>query len=466
MKAGYSDVLIGLQFGDEGKAKVIDIIGKNYDIIARFNGGSNAGHTIATSQGKIALHQIPAGIFYPKTLLYIGSGCVINFEKLVTEIESVDNFGIKLGGRLFISSQASVIQPHHLLIDEIIGKAIGTTKNGIGPAYADKALRSTEKGIVNIRFGDLADNEEFFLKQIKKNLKDTVAEYNLKNIDVPLAMENFKKAYIKIKPYIQKDSLFLTRLVESGKKVLFEGAQSFMLDVTKGAVPYVTSSNTAAGAAYVGGDLSPHFHRKTIGVGKAIMSRVGNGPFVSEFGGEKSEAYCIEGGGNKYGKEAEQKLSVEELLQSDDLFEIGRALRMLGDEYGASTGRPRRVGMLDLVQLRYAVRSNGVDLLWLNKCDLLSDFSRTKLKGIPFVSQYIEEEKSIDYVPSSNVRQRRIKREIEYEKNFPEKIRKLRNFKDLPKNLLHLLARVESDTGCELLGIGVGSKRDEYILKK
>lgn len=462
---GYSDVLIGLQYGDEGKARVIDVIGGNYDIIARFNGGSNAGHTIETDKGRLVLHQVPSGVFYPDTILYVGSGCVINIEKLITEIENIENFGLKISKRLRLSSQATLIQPHHLLIDGIMGKAIGTTKNGIGPAYADKAFRAFNDRILNVRLGDVMADPSRFLAYVEKNLKNVVKEHSIKNVDVNKIMTNLRKATEEIRPYVEEDTLFLSKKVDSGRNVLFEGAQSFMLDVTKGTVPYVTSSNTAAAAAYVGGDLSPKHHRKTIGVAKAIMSRVGNGPFVSEFGGERSEKYCIEGDGALHDKNKEAQENVEKLLQSSNEFEIGKALRVLGNEYGSVTGRPRRVGILDLVQLRYAVRCNGIDELWLNKCDLLVDFAKTKYKDIPLITEYSLGGKKIDFVPTSEKECREIKGKAELKNGFVDDISGIRDYEKLPKELISLLTFVEKYVGCNLLGVGVGSNRYKYVLK-
>ncbi|MBI4097451.1 MAG: adenylosuccinate synthetase [Candidatus Levybacteria bacterium] len=464
MAKGYSDVLIGLQYGDEGKARVIDAIADNYDIIARFNGGPNAGHTIHGKKGKLVLHQVPSGVFYPKKLLYVGSGCVINLEKLFSEIQAIQKLGARLEGRLQISDQISIIQPHHILIDERIGQIIGTTKNGIGPAYADKALRMDKERILNIRLGDILNEEKFFFEAIEKNCKKTFQEYGIPLNTVDVMMKNYKKAFLFIKPYIQTDSLYLNKLVENGKKILFEGAQSFMLDVTKGVIPYVTSSNTMAGSAYVGGDLSPKYHRKTIGVAKVIMSRVGNGPFVSEFG-ENSEKYCMENGGKAHTREKESNADISSLLSSDDPFEIGKALRILGDEYGSTTGRPRRIGMLDLVQLRYAVMSNGVDELWINKCDLLTDFIRTKSTSIPIITKYQLNKKTVDYVPSSNTLSRQIVPTIEHVQGFSQDLSEIRQFKALPKPLIAFVKMIEKHTGCRIFGIGIGSKREEYLLR-
>ncbi len=460
---GFADVLIGLQYGDEGKAKVIDLIAKNYHIIARFNGGANAGHTIETEKFRVALHQIPSGIFYKDKILYIGSGCVVDISKMIEEIGMVEKLGISLKNRLYISDQTSIVQPHHVLVDIHTAGKIGTTKNGIGPAYADKAMRMVNGRHVNIKLGELIDNPALF-DHIKKNLERKIEKHNATGYEVTKIIDTLKKDLKNLMPYVQRDTLFLQKLVDGGKNVLFEGAQSIMLDITKGLVPYVTSSSTVAGAAFVGGDLPVNYHRKTIGVAKAIMSRVGNGPFVSEFGGKKSEEYCKDPTHNKnYEK---QNYDTYKMLASDNQFDVGVALRILGNEYGTVTKRPRRIGMMDLVQLAFAVKTNGVDEIFLTKCDLLVDFIKTKSKKIPVVSEYILNSKTIDYVPGSNTLYAKVKVKTTDFESFTEDLSKITLWGKLPKQLLTLLGAIEEKTGCGFLGIGVGSKRKQFILEQ
>ena len=459
---GFADVLIGLQYGDEGKAKVIDLIADQYDIIARFNGGANAGHTIETDKGRVALHQIPSGIFYKNKVLYVGSGCVVDLCKLVKEIQSVQDLDINLQGRFFISDQASIVQPHHILVDIHTGGTIGTTKNGIGPAYADKALRMDDNRLLNIKIGDLLDNPDLF-DSIKENLKTAVKRYNEHNYNLEQALDDLRSALESLTPFIERDTLFLQKQVESGKKVLFEGAQSSMLDITRGLVPYVTSSNTVAAAAFVGGDVPAKYHRKTIGVAKAIMSRVGNGPFTSEFGGETSEKYCMDS--DKHNKDYEKETyNVETILKSDNMLEVGIALRILGNEYGTVTKRPRRIGMLDLVQLLFVAKLNGIDEIFLNKCDLLVDFAKTKQGKVPLVTEYTLSGKKIDYIPGSNTAYRQVLPTISYVPAFTQNVSRAKSKKDLPKELINFLEKIESFTQTKLLGIGTGAKREEYVL--
>lgn len=466
-KSGYADILIGLQYGDEGKARIVDLMAKNYDVIARFNGGANAGHTIETNEGlKVALNQIPSGIFYPEKALYIGSGCVVNIEKIAQEIEKISKLGVKFAGRLHISCQASVVQPHHILIDSVMGKTIGTTKNGIGPCYADKAYRMHGDRLVNIRLGDLLEDSAKYFQAIKENLLVTQKEYDLKVEDPEKAIDALKAAFELIREYIQPDTLFLEKKVEEGARVLFEGAQSVMLDVSKGSVPYVTSSSTVAGAAFVGGDLSPNYHRKTIGIAKAIMSRVGHGPFASEFGGKKSEEYCMatEGDGPKFGKMVEAEYDIEKLLHSEDEFGMGKAIRYLSGEYGTVTTRPRRIGMFDLMQLKYAIKMNGVSELIVNKCDLLNVYSRTAKGKIPLVVGYKLDGKEIDYVPGSEETYYKVEPMIEYKDGFEEDVSAVRDFEKLPEGMKKVVERVEEICGCKMVGLGVGPERDQFVI--
>lgn len=462
---GFSDVIIGTQYGDEGKARVVDAKAENYNIIARFNGGANAGHTVVFEGKKIALHQVPSGIFYKDKLMYIGSGCVVNISKLKAELENLKAAGIDVSDRLKISSQAGVIQPHHILIDEVIGKTVGTTRNGIGPAYADRALRMWGDRLLNIRMGDLLDDSDKYFRIMRDNF-DFISKLHGYDGNISEDLDKIKKDFETIADFVEKDTLFLQKRIMGGDKVIFEGAQAFMLDVNKGSVPYVTSSGTSAAAAYTGGDLSPDFHRNTIGVAKVLMSRVGHGPFASEFGGTKSEQYCMslkEDGSPLYGSLVEAKYNIDALISSDDPFEVGKALRILSGEYGTVTTRPRRIGIFDLVQLAYAVKSNGITSLVLTKCDLLNCYTRTKNKQIPLVTGYELDGEKIDYVPASTDVYRRVKPIIEYRPGFSENITSVREFNNLPGALRNLLEEIEEKVGCKIEGIGVGPDRDQYV---
>lgn len=465
MNTGFADIIIGTQYGDEGKARVVDDKAPNYDIIARFNGGANAGHTIVFQGKKVALKQVPSAVFYPDKQMYVGSGCVINVAKLHDEIQSLKEADIELTGRFRLSAQAGVVQPHHILIDTMIGGKVGTTKNGIGPAYADRALRMWDDRLLNIRLGDLLEDRDKYLKIMADNATFISQTYGFP-FDAAPEIDALRQALDSVAPFIEKDTLFLQRQVQNGGRVLFEGAQAFMLDVNKGSVPFVTSSGTTAAAAYTGGDLSPNFHRKTIGIAKVLMSRVGHGPFTSEFGGTLSEDYCMaqdSAGNSLHSREVEATYNLEERIKSDNPLEVGQALRVLSAEYGTVTGRPRRIGAFDLVQLAYAVKTNGIDSLVLTKCDLVQAYSRTQDGRIPLVVGYELDGERIDFVPASTATYARVKPVYEYLEGFSEDISHCRSASELPASLRQMIERTEQLTGAKVEGLGVGPDREQYV---
>lgn len=467
--AGFAEIVVGLQYGDEGKARVVDEQAAKADLIVRFNGGANAGHTVEYNGLRIALKQVPSGVFYPGKMLYIGSGCMVNLKKLFDELNDLKKAGLDVIDRLTISCQAGVIQPHHLVLDGLIGGTIGTTKNGIGPAYADRAMRMWGDRMLNIRMGDLVDNPTESFAMMRKNFEEAVKMYQISagTIDIAAEIETLKKMVAVIGPRVAMDPLFVYNKVIGGAKVVFEGAQSCMLDVNKGTVPFVTSSATVASAAYVGGDLPAKFHKKTIGIAKMIMSRVGHGPFPSEFGGARSEEYCMAynatDGSPTYGKAVEAQYDLNQLLQSEDDFDIGKAVRSLSGEYGTVTTRPRRIGAFDLVQLAYAVKANGVDEIVLTKCDLLNVYSRTKKGQIPLVTGYTLDGVPINHVPGTTAAYYRVKPIVEYRPGFTEDISGIRKFADLPQALKNLVAEIEQKAGCRVKGLGVGPEREQYV---
>ena len=463
---GYADVLVGLQYGDEGKAKIIDLLTPDYDIVARFNGGANAGHTIVTDAGKFTLQQVPSAVTHPSLSLYIGSGCVVNPEKLIKEIEELERTGLSVRPRLRISPRASLVQPHHILIDRLTSGEVGTTKNGIGMAYADRARRMHRGAIVNMRLGDLLGSLDEAIERARYNLSVAAKEYDVAEPG-PEVIQAFAEACKIIAPMVSRDPQILVNSVKRGARVLFEGAQSVMLDVQRGTVPFVTSSSTLVGAAYTGGDLPPTYHRKSIGVAKLLMSRVGRGPFASEFGGDRSESYCMEDGGAKHTREFEkQSYNVPTSLRSQDPFEVGCALRMLSHEYGTVTGRPRRMGALDLVQLREVVVDNGIDELYLTKADLLRHFVDTSAGTIPVVTGYVLPEGDAALaIPVTLKNFADLKPVYTHYEGFSESIEGVRAFEALPKPLCKLLLDLEAFTGAQVVGIGTGPKRDELIIR-
>lgn len=466
-KGGKSTVLIGLQYGDEGKARVMDKLLTGYDIVARFNGGPNAGHTLSVNNVTIALHQVPSGIFYKDMKLHVGSGCVINPTKILQEIKEIESHNIKLDGRLTMSGYITLIQPHHIVFDGIYGKAIGSTKNGIGAAYSDQAIRSENNDIKNVRLADYISNPIKFKEYVRNNLKNMVAKNNVKGVNIDAEVETFNTNTLALKKYLCTDPLMIENLVSSGKNIFYEGAQSIMLDVMTGMTPFVTSSRTVAGAAYTGGDLSVKHHHKTIGVAKAIMSRVGNGPFVSEFGRYKSETYCDEDGGAAHTYDKEKVANdAKKLLLSKEFFDVGIAIRLLTNEYGATTKRPRRIGMLDLVMLKQNCKLNGVEEIYINKFDCLQLFSQTNLSGIPFVVAYELDGKTINYMPTSVEEVRRCKPVIKYLPTFKEDITKITDYKKLPSKVKDIIAFIEKEVGTKIGGVGVGPEREQFVMIK
>ena len=444
---GHADVIVGLQYGDEGKAKWIDLLAENYDIIARFQGGANAGHTIEVGGKRIALNQVPSGIFHPDKTLYIGSGCVVDPVLLLKELKRIADMGIDLEGRLHISDLASVVMPHHKILDAVIGGGIGTTGMGIGPVHEDKARR-----IDNYRICDL------FNSDTQERIIATANRYNARFASLgsekrifPDELDEVMHALEKLKGYIEPNHLFMVEMLESGKNVLFEGAQAVWLSVDKGTVPYVTSSYTTPGFAPVGGDVPLSYFRNSFGVAKAIMSRVGNGPFVSEFGGEKSEAYCAEDGGHKYTRDVEAKMhpNPSELVKSGNPLEVGIGLRILGNEYGATTGRPRRIGALDLILLRETCRLHGIcegdGGIYLSKVDCLEVFG----EEIPVVTGYKLDGQKIDSVPSSTEALRRVEPVITNVQT--QDVHDIVNF-------------IQEFTQTKIRAIGTGPDREAYTL--
>ncbi len=464
--SGNTTIVIGLQYGDEGKARFVDQLANENDIVARFNGGANAGHTVVANGKKFALRQVPAGVLHPEKKLYIGSGCVVNIVKLFQEIGSLEQVNIEVSSRLKIAARAGVIQPHHILMDKILSGSVGTTGNGIGPAYADRCIRSWQGRTVAINIAMLVNETETSLQIMRDQLTEFGSLFNVEIESYAPEISKIEQHITSLKPLVEANPLYMTNQAKKGDKILFEGAQAVMLDVCQGTTPFVTSSQTIAAAAYTGGDLPPNFHGKTIGIAKAIMSRVGFGPFVSEFGGQESEKYCMsftEEGKPKFDRDYENKLPLEELLKSNDEFELSKAIRNFSGEYGTVTGRPRRIGALDLVQLKYAIQTNGVDEFILTKCDLLSLFSKTASGKIPLITAYEIDGKQVTSMPATATELRKAKPITTYFDGFTEDISEIRNSEAIPHNLKLLLSSIEDFVECKLAGIGVGPDREQFV---
>ena len=425
---GKATVLVGAQWGDEGKGKVIDILTEDVQYIARYQGGNNAGHTVVIGEKKYVLHLIPSGILHEGKICVIAHGVVVDPEALLEEIEMLKKEGIFCEGRLKISDRAHLIFPYHRKIDELreikrkSGK-IGTTKKGIGPCYADKVAR------VGIRMGDLYDKEYF-----KALLESNALEKNkvLENLDgfEGVDVENIYKKYLNyaalLKEYVCDTNSLLNEALKNGESILFEGAQGTFLDVDYGTYPYVTSSNSTAGGACTGGGIGPSRISMVYGVVKAYTTRVGEGPFPTEF----------------------DSILMEEIRQK-------------GGEFGATTGRARRCGWFDSVLVKNSVDINGIDKVIITKLDVLDDLETIKIctayryKGkvynsIPGVPKFLEDCECI----------------YEEHPGWQQDTSQIKDCTDLPENARKYLDRVKELIGTEIMLVSVGKSRKQTLIYK
>ncbi len=389
-------VLIGAQWGDEGKGKVTDLIGTKVDYVARFNGGNNAGHTVVVGDESYALHLLPSGIINPNVTPVIGNGVVVDPEVLFEEIDGLESRGLDCS-RLLVSESAQIIAPYHRVIDKVserfLGKRkIGTTGRGIGPAYADKINR------VGIRVHDLFNAEHLHDKveaSLYQKNQMLVKLYNRRAIDVDRTTDELLKLGERLKPYVANTSLVLNRALDAGKTVLFEGGQATMLDVDHGTYPFVTSSNPTAGGACTGTGVGPTKISRVIGVSKAYVTRVGEGPFPTELPFVTSSNPTAGGACTGTGvgpTKISRVIGVSKAyvtrvgegpFPTELIDEQGKWLQQQGHEFGVTTGRPRRCGWFDAVVNRYAVQVNGLTDIVLTKLDVL-----TGLKEIPICVAY------------------------------------------------------------------------------
>ena len=413
-----ADLIVGLQWGDVGKGKIVDMVAQEYEVVARFAGGHNAGHTIVTDGKKYALHLIPSGILNPDAVNIIGNGVVVCPTNLMKEMSQFEN----LEGRLWLSDKAHLILPYHQLVDQAKermrgDKAIGTTGRGIGPAYADKISRSGH------RIGELKDIDTLFEK-IVDYLKQNRPLLDAMGVEVPneTSLKDDLKCYRDgILPFVTDTTQMIQKNLKEGKRVLLEGAQGTMLDIDHGTYPYVTSSSTVAGGACTGMGLSPKQIGKVTGIAKAYCTRVGNGPFPSEeFGAD------------------------------------GERLRQQGHEFGTTTGRPRRCGWFDAVAIRYACMLNGCDQISLMKLDVLDGFEEIKIcTGYEFDGEVI------DYVPYDLERVKPI-----YE-TFPgwEKVEGISEYDRLPDSAKAYIETIERVSGVKVGIISTSPDRNDTIVR-
>ncbi len=418
------DLLLGLQWGDEGKGKIVDVLTKNYDIIARFQGGPNAGHTLEFDGIKHVLHTIPSGIFHENAVNLVGNGVVIDPVIFKKELDNLSKFKLNIKEKLLISRKAHLILPTHRLLDAASeaskGKAkIGSTLKGIGPTYMDKTGRN------GIRVGDLEldDWKERYTALRDKHIDmidfyDAKIEYNLDELET----EFFKAVEIlKTLTFIDSEE-YLYQAQKSGKSILAEGAQGSLLDIDFGTYPFVTSSNTTAAGACTGLGVAPNQIAEVFGIFKAYTTRVGSGPFPTE------------------------------------LFdEVGATMGRVGNEFGATTGRPRRCGWLDLVALKYAVRVNGVTQLMMMKGDVLSGFDTLKI-----CTQYKYKGEVIDHLPY-NIEPENVEPVYTEMKGWAEDLTKMQKDGELPKELNDYIAFLENELNVPIKIVSVGPDRTQTI---
>lgn len=422
-------VIVGVQWGDEGKGKIVDILAEFADIVVRFQGGPNAGHTVVVGNDKIILHQIPSGILHTGSRCIIGNGVVLDIETLLSEIQELKSRGHFLDdAALLISEEANLIMPYHKRIDiarELKkGKdKIGTTGRGIGPAYEDKTARRGIR-VIDI-FNDAAF--EYKLKTILEEKNWYLSQYFKENVfSLKEIFEQFTRLRTAIKPYVTNTSLFLSEALKQGKRVLFEGAQGAMLDVDHGTYPFVTSSNTVSAQAAIGSGVGPKYLERVIGISKAYTTRVGGGPFPSELKDEQ-----------------------------------GNYLREKGGEYGSTTGRPRRCGWFDLVAARHSIRINGMTHLALTKLDVLSG-----LKSIKVCTGYRYKDALRTEVSADVSVLEKCEPVYEELEGWSEDIRTVKTMESLPKAARKYIEFIEYQTGVPVTILSLGNRRDEVILLK
>jgi len=416
-------VLVGSQWGDEGKGKIVDILGDRFDIVARYQGGANAGHTIVIDDQQYILHLIPSGILREGVDCVIGNGVVIDPQELLNEIKFLADKGFNVKGRLFISHNAHLIMPYHKILDSINEEGdnkIGTTGRGIGPCYVDKYAR---KGI---RIVDLLNRTE-----LEKKIRSNIEEKNklIKNVydgeelDVEKILEEYLEFDKAIDKYITDVPVYLEDAIKNGKSVLMEGAQGALLDVDHGTYPYVTSSNPTSGGACIGVGLPPTQISSVFGIVKAYTTRVGLGPFPTE------------------------------MLGSD-----GEDLRQWGAEFGATTGRPRRCGWYDAFLVNYSRMINGIERVAITKLDVLSNMDEIKV-----CIGYDLDGKRLKSFPTSTDRLEKIVPIYETLPGWKKDITGVRNYSDLPEETKDYLRFISEHSGFEISIISVGPKRDQTI---
>ena len=420
--------VVGLQWGDEGKGKVVDVLSEGFDLVVRYQGGGNAGHTVVINGDKYVLHLVPSGALRPGTLCVIGNGVVVDPGALLEEIDELASRGMEVAGGLFVSDRAHMVFPYHKIMDQLADTAdgkprIGTTGRGIGPCYMDKVGRR------GIRVGELLDKQRF-----RERLRETLAEknraltrlYDADPLDFDLLFEEYCGYAERLKPMIADTVDLLNRSVREGRRILFEGAQAALLDIDFGTYPYTTSSNTTAGGVATGTGLAPRHVGHVTGVVKAYTTRVGEGPFPTELSGE-----------------------------------LGERLRERGGEFGATTGRPRRCGWLDAVALRYSAEVCGVDSIALTKLDVLG--------GLPIIKvcvSYGYDGGVLDRFPADASKLPSVEPVYREFGGWEEDISAAREMESLPGAARAYIKAIEEIAGAPVSSVGVGSGRKEIIRRQ
>jgi len=416
-------VIVGAQWGDEGKGKIVDLAAEHAEVVVRYGGGPNAGHTLVVGEEKVIVRLVPSGILQPHALCLMGQGMVIDAAVLLGEIDALQKRGIVVQGRLFLSDLAHLILPYHVLVDGLReaspgARTIGTTKKGIGPAYEDKVARR------GIRIGDLRDLHKVreLIEAALRAWQPIVSSMSAKLPSVDALMDDLAPHAKRLLPLIGDTSVLLDDAVRAGKRVLLEGAQGTLLDVDHGTYPFVTSSSAVAGGACTGAGIGPSRIRRVIGITKAYATRVGEGPFPTEL-----------------------------------VDETGDRLRVRGGEFGSVTGRPRRTGWIDLPALRYAARVNGVDGWAITKLDVLTGLDPVRLCTGYETSRGKEKNFPLSELASA-------KPIFESMPGWEEPIEEARTIEALPKAAANLVRRIEQETGVAADLVSVGPRRDQTIV--
>lgn len=415
-------VVVGAQWGDEGKGKVVDALAEHADLVVRYQGGANAGHTVDAPDGEFVLHQIPAGILHESTRCVIGNGVVLDPETLFHEIDALHARGVTMTGRLVVSDRAHLVLPYHKLLDaeSARSKKIGTTARGIGPAYEDKYGRR------GVRVGDLR-HPEIVAKLVAAGAERANAMLALagsaKRCSAPEIVVMLEELAPRLLPFVADAGRLVTDTLKGGGHVLLEGAQGALLDVDHGTYPFVTSSSTTAGGAAVGAGIGPTAIDAVLGIVKAYTTRVGNGPLPTE--AEESDA---------------------------------ERLRTLGGEYGATTGRPRRCGWFDAMVVRYAVRVNGLTGLAVTKLDVLDTFDE-----LPVCTRYRLGGQELDDLPDNVAALEEVEPVYERLPGWRQPTGEARTLADLPRAARAYLERIEALAGAPIHSVGVGTRREQLI---